>query len=75
MEEINKSISPKLLFGNASVQHKAVMTAIVLIIVNVLVGAVFFYLVEGHSFLDALYFVIVTMATIGYGDIVPLTTV
>ena len=39
-----------------------------------IVGGTFIYQnVEGWSFLDALYFVIVTVTTIGYGDISPHT--
>lgn len=40
-----------------------------------LLGTVAFAHVEGLSFLDALYFSIVTVATVGYGDIHPTTTV
>ena len=40
----------------------------------VLVGGTLFYsLVEGWSPLDALYFSVVTLATIGYGDLTPTT--
>jgi len=45
-----------------------------LVFLGVLVlGTVGFVVVEGKSFFDALYFVIVTMATVGYGDIHPVT--
>jgi len=37
------------------------------------VGMVFYHNVEGWSWLDAAYFCIVTMATVGYGDIHPVT--
>ena len=44
------------------------------IFVIAIVGGVFgFMLLEGFSPVDALYFVIVTMATVGYGDIHPVT--
>ena len=41
-----------------------------------LVAGVFFYTqAEGWSVIDALYFSVITMATIGYGDLAPHTTV
>jgi hypothetical protein len=38
-----------------------------------LVGMVFYHLVEGWNLLDALYFCVVTLATVGYGDLAPVT--
>jgi hypothetical protein len=37
-------------------------------------GTVGFMLIEGRSLIDSAYFVIVTMATVGYGDVHPVTT-
>jgi hypothetical protein len=37
------------------------------------IGTIFYTLVEGWSPLDALYFSVVTMATVGYGDLSPKT--
>ena len=39
----------------------------------VIIGTVFYRLVEGWDVLDALYFSIVTLATVGYGDFTPHT--
>jgi hypothetical protein len=38
-----------------------------------LVGVIGLMLIEGFSLLDAFYFIIVTIATVGYGDLHPLT--
>jgi voltage-gated potassium channel len=36
-------------------------------------GALFYWRVEGWSFFDALYVSLVTLATVGYGDLAPRT--
>lgn len=42
------------------------------ILTTLLIGSVLFYTsVEGWNVVDALYFTVMTMATIGYGDVVP----
>lgn len=41
----------------------------------VLSGAIFFHFVEKWSWLDSVYFVIVTIATVGYGNLVPTTDI
>ena len=42
--------------------------------VLLLIGTVFYARTEGWSVLDALYFCVVTLATLGYGDFAPRTS-
>lgn len=44
-------------------------------IIVICVGTVFMHIVEKLSWVDSLYFSIVSLTTVGYGDIVPTTTV
>lgn len=41
----------------------------------VALSTIFFHFVEGWRWLDAYYYTIVTIATVGYGDITPQTDV
>jgi voltage-gated potassium channel len=48
--------------------------ALLAILVSLLVaGTIAFHVVEGWGWLDSLYFSVVTMATVGYGDLHPVT--
>jgi hypothetical protein len=38
------------------------------------VGSVFYWQVEGWSLFDSLYFCVITLCTVGYGDFTPQTT-
>ena len=55
--------------------HKKLIFAIVVFLALVFGGAYAYSCFEGWRYLDALYFTIVTVTTIGYGDFVPLTDV
>lgn len=37
-------------------------------------GTVFFHYVEGWSWVDSYFFSVVTLSTVGYGNLVPVTT-
>ncbi len=54
--------------------QKIVLRAIIAgAIVTVLIGVTFYHYVEQLSWLDAYYFSIITLTTVGYGDISPET--
>jgi voltage-gated potassium channel Kch len=40
-----------------------------------LAGTIFYSLVEGWSIIDAVYFCAMSLATVGYGDVVPETEI
>ena len=47
---------------------------LLVLLLTLLAGATYFYWeVEGWSVVDSLYFSVMTMSTIGYGDLVPTT--
>lgn len=39
----------------------------------ILIGATFYHFVEKLSWVDSIYFTVITLATVGYGDITPVT--
>ncbi|MEA1999025.1 MAG: potassium channel family protein [Euryarchaeota archaeon] len=44
-----------------------------LAITVVILGTVVFHLLEKWSWIDSLYFTVITLATVGYGDLTPTT--
>lgn len=53
-----------------SIRIVALVTTLSLIIG---IGTVFFRLVEGWSWVDSYFFAVVTLSTVGYGNLVPAT--
>lgn len=60
-------------FGHA-IKQPEVRGVAQLAAVLILIATVFYWLVEGWSLLDSAYFSVVTIATVGYGDFAPHTT-
>lgn len=76
INELNRQAPPKPYSGSQSV----IRYALVLLIMYLLLGVVIYWFQrnnflanETHPVVDAIYFCIVTMCTIGYGDITPNT--
>ncbi|MGB7318170.1 MAG: potassium channel family protein [Planktotalea sp.] len=46
-----------------------------LLAVLIACGTVFFHFVEGWSYLDSYFFTVVTLSTVGYGSLVPVTAI
>jgi len=42
---------------------------------TLLVGMIAYHFLEGWSYLDSLYFSVITLATVGYGDLTPTTPI
>ncbi|MDT2813500.1 potassium channel family protein [Vagococcus carniphilus] len=53
-------------------ETKALLVATGIIL---LIGTIFYHNIEKMTFIDSFYFSFVTLATIGYGDLHPITTI
>lgn len=46
---------------------------IILVVITILLGSSVYRSIEGWSWIDCIYFSVITLTTIGYGDIAPAT--
>ena len=53
--------------------HRKLIYVFMVIVAILFICTIFYHMVEGWSYLDALYFSTATMTTVGYGDITPHT--
>ena len=70
-----RAILRQALFGHAE-GTTWIATARILFLLAVLplVGAVGFYFIEGWSFFDSLYMAVITLTTVGFQEVHPLST-
>ncbi len=52
-----------------------VYTLVGMLVSVIISGTVFFKFVEGWSWIDAYFFTVVTLSTVGYGELVPATAI
>lgn len=55
------------------IANHSILFFVWIVVIIVLIGTVSFHFVESRSIFDSFYVTTVTMATVGYGDIVPVT--
>jgi voltage-gated potassium channel len=54
-------------------QSRRVLWGLIILIAIISIGVIGYISIEGWSFLDALFMTIITITTVGYGEIHPLS--
>ena len=54
-------------------KYSQLIKPIILFLILILIGTNYYHFVEDWSYLDSLYFTIITATTVGYGDFTPKT--
>ena len=57
----------------AFLRDKEYRNLLIITIIIISFGTVFYHYVEGWSWIDSAYFSVITLTTIGYGDFSPVT--
>jgi voltage-gated potassium channel len=70
-----RALSQLLLIYSAALRDPRMQILLTLGLCVLGTGTVVFHFVEGWSWLDAAYFSTVTIATVGFGDLHPVTTI
>lgn len=51
-----------------------VLTLVITLVIVIISGTIFFHHIEGWDWIDSYFFTVVTISTVGYGELVPQTT-
>jgi len=72
-EEIKRVHPIRSLFLLDVLRDRDSRPALIWALTTLLIGTVFYHWMEGWSYLDSLYFCVVSLGTVGYGDLTPTT--
>jgi len=58
-----------------NLKHQSYKFLTTLFITILATGTIFYHFIEGWNWIDSLYFSLITLTTIGYGDLTPTLTI